>query len=107
MFDQLCVPAKLIERVTKNLLSQSGPESGGQKRRAETANDPQIDFIIKRTAVIKHDEGSAARGKHAVNFAHSPAGIGGVMKDAMRVYEVEGTVGEGQVFCVSLREGTL
>jgi hypothetical protein len=42
-----------------------------------------------------------------VNFAHSPAGIGSVMEDAMRVYEVEGTVGKGQVFCVSLRQGTL
>jgi hypothetical protein len=52
LFDQLCVPAKLIEGVTKNLLSQSGPESGGQERRAETANDSQIDFVTKRTAVI-------------------------------------------------------
>ena len=72
--------------------------------RPEAADQSQIHVVIERVAVIEHDHGPPARSEHPVNLSYGAGRIRCVVKYAMGIHEVKGTVSERQVLSVALDE---
>ncbi|MGA8677817.1 MAG: hypothetical protein WA603_00865 [Candidatus Acidiferrales bacterium] len=106
LLDEFLVPLQVFHPFMSDLASQLDTYTKVRSRQthAEPADQTQIHPVIERVAAIKHDHGSPARAKHAVNLPDGPRRIRCVVKYSVGIHEVERTGGERQVLSVTLDE---
>src|SRR6267142_3530871 len=101
------MPPQILLCLPKDRPSQLETRLCSEQICTQTADDSQIQVVVERVAMIKHNHCPSTWGEYPVNLADCAGRIWSVVKHSMGIDEVKRAVSERQVLSIALDEASL